>query len=228
MCLYCITVLIYVLHRISAWHYLEWNNDELVNDLLQMMWKAAVVAEFGVTVQSFDCGEWQMHRKLRQARQSLDRDFKSCEARILSELFVLHWCSVPSRGVCCPKFRGRVVASYSTAISFSLWACGQHAVSTRGATSTQRLNECPRTRISELHRFESLKTVKSAAYVTANLECLILKLPACFHSQNLLIFKPHLALLRSKVFVTASFVTTNYVGVCPCVRAAVADSCPVP
>jgi hypothetical protein len=80
----------------------------------------------------------------------------------------------------------------------------------------------------QLHRFESLKTVKNAAYVTENLECLILKLPACFHSQSVLIYKPHLAELRSKVFVTTSFVTINYVDVCLCVQAAVADSCPVP
>jgi len=43
-----------------------------------------------------------------------------------------------------------------------------------------------------------------------------------------LIHKPNLAALQGKVFMTASFVTTNCVGVCPCVRAAVADSCPVP
>jgi len=173
-----------------------------------------------------------MQRKLRHAIQSLGRnfmsEFPSCEARILSELFVLHWCCVPSRCACCPKFQGCAVASSTTAIGSSLWACGQYAVSTRGSTSTQRMNDCPWTRISQLHCFERLKTVKSAAYVTDILEFLILKLPACFHSQSMLIYKPHLAELRGKVFMTESFVTTNCVGVCPCVRAAVADSCPVP
>lgn len=100
------------------------------------------------------------------------------------------------------------------------WTWDQYAVSARwGKKTPSDWAQCPWTKSSELYCFDSL---------TETLDYLILKLPACFHSWRVLIYSRHLTTLQRKIFMTASFVTTHYVGVCPRAWAAVADSCPEP